>query len=229
MGIAYTVVALILIVPRLLGLLSTLPAGPQSLQQAIRSLGGVTAATGVAGAILFVAQFVFLYLGFRALSTADRSLHTPLLLLPFMLAGQIVALLLDVAVLAVNTAASRGPSVLGVLFPLEGVVVLLLLVGEVGGEVLGLWRVGERYGETLIQIGGVFYIVPLLNVVAPILVYAGCGRAQAKIRGQHQPHLNPQPPQATPPTQAQPDGFHVSRSLSSTAARSSQSLNNPSV
>jgi uncharacterized protein DUF973 len=50
---------------------------------------------------------------------------------------------------------------------------ILAVVGSIGGVILGLWRVGSRYDETVIKIGAIFTIIPLLNIVAPILILVG--------------------------------------------------------
>ena len=56
---------------------------------------------------------------------------------------------------------------------IAGVGGILALVGSIGGVILGLWRVGSRYDETIIKIGAIFTIIPLLNIVAPILILVG--------------------------------------------------------
>jgi hypothetical protein len=55
---------------------------------------------------------------------------------------------------------------------------LLTLVGYIGGLILGLWRVGSRYNQTTLKIGAIFQIIPLLQLVAPILVILGANEAK---------------------------------------------------
>jgi hypothetical protein len=55
---------------------------------------------------------------------------------------------------------------------------LLTLIGYIGGLILGLWRVGSRYNQTTLKIGAIFQIIPLLNVVAPILIILGANEAK---------------------------------------------------
>jgi hypothetical protein len=58
---------------------------------------------------------------------------------------------------------------------------ILTLVGLVGGLMLGLWRVGSRYEETLLKVAAIFVIIPFLNFVSPILVIVGAHGARARL------------------------------------------------
>lgn len=62
---------------------------------------------------------------------------------------------------------------------------LLEVIGLVGGQILGLWRVGSRYDEMVIKLGAIFVIVPVLGIVAPILVLVGAYQARGRLS---QPH-----------------------------------------
>ena len=55
------------------------------------------------------------------------------------------------------------------------------LVGTVGGQLLGLWRVGSRYNSTIIKVGAIFVIIPLLNFVAPILILIGAYQVRGSL------------------------------------------------
>jgi hypothetical protein len=59
---------------------------------------------------------------------------------------------------------------------------LLLILGDVGVIILGLWRVGDRYDITAIGIGAIFYIIPYFDVLAPILVFIGAHSTQHKLK-----------------------------------------------
>ena len=59
---------------------------------------------------------------------------------------------------------------------------ILLILGDVGGIILGLWRVGDRYDSTAIGIGAIFYIIPYFDVLAPILVFIGAHSTQHKLK-----------------------------------------------
>ena len=58
---------------------------------------------------------------------------------------------------------------------------VMALVGTIGGQILGLWRVGSRYDSTIIKIGAIFVIIPLLNFVAPILILVGAAQARGSL------------------------------------------------
>ena len=58
---------------------------------------------------------------------------------------------------------------------------LLALIGLIGGEILGLWRVGAKYDETLLKLGAIFVIIPLLNITAPFLVLIGAYQVKGRL------------------------------------------------
>jgi hypothetical protein len=58
---------------------------------------------------------------------------------------------------------------------------ILALIGVIGGEILGLWRVGSRYNESIFKIGAIFLIIPLLNIVAPILILVGAYQVKGRL------------------------------------------------
>jgi len=70
---------------------------------------------------------------------------------------------------------------LGIDSALLGLGGILTLVGLIGGQILGLWRVGTRYNETTIKVGAIFTIIPLLNIVGPILVLIGALEAKGRL------------------------------------------------
>jgi hypothetical protein len=63
---------------------------------------------------------------------------------------------------------------------IAGTAEIAALVGFIGGEMLGLWRVGSRYNEVIIKVGAIFFIIPLLDILAPFLVMAGVRRAKKR-------------------------------------------------
>ena len=64
---------------------------------------------------------------------------------------------------------------------------ILLLLGDIVGIILGLWRVGVRYNNTLIKVGAIFYIIPYLDVLAPVLVFIGANSVEKKLETSHPP------------------------------------------
>ncbi|MCI4320448.1 MAG: DUF973 family protein [Thermoplasmata archaeon] len=73
-----------------------------------------------------------------------------------------------------------------------------LVLGLVGwiGLVLGLYRVGRRYGSTLTRIGAILYIVPLADVAAPLLILIGTSGIVRRLRAN--PPVPPTLPESPP-------------------------------
>jgi hypothetical protein len=57
---------------------------------------------------------------------------------------------------------------------------ILLLIGEIM-VLIGIWRLGTRYNESLLKIGAIFVIIPFLDIVAPFLIYFGANQAQRMV------------------------------------------------
>ena len=49
---------------------------------------------------------------------------------------------------------------------------LLAFIGWIG-LLIGVYRIGKRYDSTLTKVGAILYIIPLLNIIAPILAFVG--------------------------------------------------------
>lgn len=62
-----------------------------------------------------------------------------------------------------------------------GVGGLLALVGVIGGVLLGVWRLGTRYDESLFKVGATLMIIPLLNILAPILILLAASQARGRL------------------------------------------------
>jgi hypothetical protein len=58
---------------------------------------------------------------------------------------------------------------------------LIALIGLIGGAILGLWRVGGRYNSTLIKVGAILIIIPLLDIIVPILMIIGVWQVEHRI------------------------------------------------
>lgn len=70
---------------------------------------------------------------------------------------------------------------------------LATLVGTLGGPVLGLWRMGSRYAEDDIKAGAVLYIIPLVQVIAPLLLWFGVSKARRKVESAIPQPASPNP------------------------------------
>jgi len=140
-----------------------------------------------------------LTLGYRSLSKADPRFSLPSTLMLVLMAGVfvvaagVIPLFNSIPNMLASAPASpditpssdfvaaAGSLVIDLL--LLGLGGLLALVGFIGGLVLGLWRVGSRYGETIVKVGAILLIVPLLNIVAPILIIVGAYQARDRLNG----------------------------------------------
>jgi hypothetical protein len=145
-----------------------------------------------------LASIIVLIIGFREFKKVDQprfSLPSKLIYLlaiGVVIAGTAAALIFNQLPAIIAQAPSPGggtPSsaflssianllVFGLLALVGGIIAL---IGLIGGEILGLWRVGTRYNETVIKLGAIFIIIPLLNVVAPILIIIGANQAKGRL------------------------------------------------
>ncbi|HEV2138401.1 MAG TPA: DUF973 family protein [Nitrososphaerales archaeon] len=140
---------------------------------------------------------VVLTMGLRDMSRVDGSrFSVPWKLMIFLMIGSALAgvsvYLIFNDIPAIIAHAPRAPgtpstdfySVIGSLV-LAGLVAviggILALIGLIGGQILGLWRVGSKYNETLLKLGAIFVIIPVLNIVAPFLVLIGAYQVKGRI------------------------------------------------
>jgi hypothetical protein len=148
--------------------------------------------------VIELAAIAVLTMGFRDLRRVDRGeFSTPSTLMLIMIAGTFVSaagVLLIFSTFSGIFTTALGPSTvtqpagamaaIGSLF-LDSILALLgavlSLVGLIGGLMLGLWRVGSRYDESLLKVAAIFTIIPLLNIVAPILVIVGAHGAKSRL------------------------------------------------
>lgn len=148
--------------------------------------------------IVGVVSLILLWTGFRGLLKAGaRSLSLPskltlvamiawVLLLPgtLLVWTTIVPVMAFIAPRTVPPASLVDSLILGVILAVIGGV--LSLIGTIGGVILGLWRVGVRYDQTILKVAAILVIIPFLSIVSPILVIIGVGSAKGKV-GQAQP------------------------------------------
>ena len=149
---------------------------------------GLTAIIGVAlvGVIIGLISILLYRSGFGILRQVDaRKFGTPFTFSTVFLVG-FVFLILGLLVFLVSFASfSTSLLIVGAVFLLLSVI--LLLLGDIIGIVLGLWRVGERYNSTAIKVGAIFFIIPYLDVIAPILVFVGAHSAQKSMESMNPP------------------------------------------
>jgi hypothetical protein len=149
-------------------------------------------------AIVQIVAVVVLAMGMRQFRTVDRErFSVPSVLTLLMLAGAIIATVglvpffnaIPNIIAQAPSNSSAAPSsafasaiaslLVDILFLLIGGI--LGLIGLIGGQILGLWRVGSRYNETIIKLGAIFAVIPLLDIVAPILIIVGAFQAKGRL------------------------------------------------
>ncbi|HZW57081.1 MAG TPA: DUF973 family protein [Nitrososphaerales archaeon] len=153
------------------------------------------AVVGIIGFVLGIYAILKARSAFRDLSTLDTAFRTPARLMTSLFVGLglfVLAFILIIAGVAVGSLGAvsssstssftAGPALGlfiggGVLFVVAGIA---LLIGVIG-MIIGLWRTGERYDNTLIKVGGILYIIPVVDIVAPILVYLGISDVQKRM------------------------------------------------
>ncbi|MGI0132671.1 MAG: DUF973 family protein [Thermoplasmata archaeon] len=196
-------VLLSLVVPQVVGAFlgganpfsAAVPFGPAALVTHWIYLTGALVATGFfVGAV----SWWWVRRGFRSMDGVDRAFGTPATLVTLGLVGLVLlglaffAFLGEVGSLVQCTPPISSNSTVppGCLGPAVGAILLtagLLFVGAiialVGliGYILGMWRFGERYHETLIQAGAIMTIFPFLNVIGYILLLVGLSNVDGKI------------------------------------------------
>ncbi len=150
------------------------------------------------GMAVEIVAWIVLTLGFRDLGKVDRGkFHVPSVFMVVMMGSLAVVGMAAVSLTSgiPQLIAQMPPAQGGALTPASAALVtsmagdflflalggVLTIVGVVGGLILGLWRVGERYGETTIKVGAVFTIIPLLNVVGAVLILMGARQARGRL------------------------------------------------
>jgi len=149
-------------------------------------------------AAINIVSLVVLTIGFRELREVDRpAFSLPSTLMILMVVGGIITVVGVVPFLSgisniiaqAPTSTSAAPSAAFfsaiapfffalTLFAIGG---LLAFIGLIAGLILGLWRVGSRYDQTIIKLGAIFAIIPVLDIAAPVLVIVGAQQARRKV------------------------------------------------
>jgi hypothetical protein len=158
---------------------------------------GLSFVIPVAGGVQIVA-LIILATSFWQLRKVDRKFSVPsffmivamiggglavLGLIPFLASiGSIITQAPAVSSPSASAAFSSALAFLIVASLLLAVGGLLTLIGLIGGQILGLWRAGNRYKETLLKLGAIFAIIPFLNLIAPVLVIVGANQVRNRLR-----------------------------------------------
>ena len=122
---------------------------------------------------------------FRDLREVDGRFGTPYTFTTVFLIGLAILILALLLLLGGVAALSLSLVLFGAVLAI--IAAILLVLGDIIGIILGLWRVGERYDNTLIKVGAIFYIIPYLDVLAPVLVFIGANSVAKKLETSHTP------------------------------------------
>jgi hypothetical protein len=160
------------------------------------SLTALYVVLGVAVAGLAISLFSFYYyregfLAFRSVDSRFSSSPTWAMLVIIglvLLCLGLVALLAGLALLVACAGTSTTfPASCGGLGAVLGgaalllVAVIVLLIGYIG-VLVAIWRLGDRFGDSLFKVGAVLLIIPFLSVVGEILVLVAASGARSKIQ-----------------------------------------------
>jgi hypothetical protein len=150
----------------------------------------------VAGLALTILAYIKFRQAFARLRGVDTQFRTPATLCLLAIIGLILLLptlvaLLEIATALVNCAGTSGvvpQSCLNSTGELLGVAGLLLIAGVLAligyiGTLVGIWRFGNRYNETMFRIGAILLIIPYLNAIGAILLMIGAHGAKGRLPG----------------------------------------------
>lgn len=168
------------------------PGGMMAAPQMAAGSVATAVAVGIAGIVIGIIALFMIITAFRILLREDRrEFSLPLKMLWGLLAGLILYIVAIGLIAAATFSAGTNPFMpngsaprfspaLGAAFAVFGLAAVALLVGIIG-IIIGLWRAGTRYDETLIKVGGILMIIPYVAIVGPILVLLGASSALKKI------------------------------------------------
>jgi uncharacterized protein DUF973 len=176
-------------------------------QTAVLTILGVA----LAGFALSMLAFWFYRAGFLALRSVDqRFSSTPtwalLAIVGLILVWVGLAVVLASLASVFSCAVTTGPSTripvgcvnLGEILGGAGLLLvggIILLIGYIG-MLVGIWRLGDRYGDSLFKIGAVLFIIPFGAIVGQILVLVAATNARKRIE---QPPVSPYAPSVPMP------------------------------
>jgi hypothetical protein len=158
------------------------------------SVDGLYAGVGllIAGAVVGVVCWIFYYLGFRKIRQAAADFGAPTTLVLVGLIGLLmvaggIALFVGAIATVIACAPSATTSCAGVALgsllgglALVGLGALLALIGVIG-VLLGNWRAGTRYNDSMVKIGGILQILPFLSIVGFVLCLVGYSSISKKL------------------------------------------------
>jgi hypothetical protein len=140
-----------------------------------------------------LAGLFFYRTAFRTLAPVDRRFSTPSGLALVAIVGLVLAVLgvgLFLAALyeAVHCVGAGNPITQACLFTgtfyggtaLLAIGAIVAVVGYIG-VLVGIWRLGSRYERSLFKVGAILLLIPYLNLVGAILIWAGARGARREV------------------------------------------------
>jgi Protein of unknown function (DUF973) len=176
------------------------------LAGASTSVNGSTAALSLSGIYLIAAlsavsliftviELLLFRQAFRMLAGHDARFSTPASLVLVLLVAVIFAVVGLVGLLyslyeailcsgsgATITSACVNAGNFLLLLAVIAVAAIAAIVGYIG-LLLGIWRLGARFNESMFKVGAILQIIPLLNLVGVILILVAARSAREKLRG----------------------------------------------
>jgi hypothetical protein len=147
------------------------------------------------GAVLSLTEILLFRAAFHGLAREDHTFSTPASLAIVAFVGLVLALaglglFLKALYDAVACAGSGVPITSACLITgtfwgavsLLGIGALLALIGYIG-ILIGIWRLGTRYADSLFKVGAILLIFPYLNLVGGVLILVAARRARGKVEG----------------------------------------------
>lgn len=158
-----------------------------SVTAAIGTYLGVALVLGLIGFWLYASAF-------RAFRPFSSEFSTPATLAMLAVVGTVLVgvglgLFLVALVQAIHCVGSGNPITTGCLFTgtfWGGIALLIIgavvvLVGYIG-ILIGIWRVGSRFDNSLFKVGAVLLIIPYVSLVGTILILIGATQERGKLR-----------------------------------------------
>ena len=151
------------------------------------------AVTAGVSLILTILELIFYRSAFRTLAGHDPRFSTPASLVLLVLVALALVLVLGGAIVVVVyraiVCAGAGNPITSACLDVRTALTLILLLGVIAivalvgyfGLLMGIWRLGTRYGESLFKAGAVLLIIPYLSVLGVILILVAARSSRAKL------------------------------------------------
>jgi hypothetical protein len=149
---------------------------------------------GGAGLVLTIVELFLYRSAFRALAPVDSEFSTPATLVLLLFIGLVLVIAIAVGLVgillqSIACAGAGNPITtsclnVGTLLDLVGLLVVAAIVALIGyiGLLVGIWRLGTRYNESLFKVGAVLMFFPVLNFIGVVLVLVGAHSALSRLR-----------------------------------------------